>query len=291
MDKKRNQFSIKLKEKTKKKLDVNKKYEMQTYDEVITDLLSNQGFFNLDLNHVDEDWQETKQQVDYYQCPHCKKTQLSLMLTPLHSALSNYILYDEDKTRLIALFNFLMKNDDLKIESPEAFLDYLKKINKIPKSRKDRIAYEINGNKQLKYAELDNVNLGHCFNCQAVLPRKFWELKKRSERVLVCPICSCEVIDDPYNRTGNGTLACPSNHYYFDRNWEIFNQIKMQAPTIDHLRYDSKKEEFRIYPYHCDSDYLLKLLTVAKKLNYSIGISGSSEYHPNTLRISLKRQK
>ena len=108
--------------------------------------------------------------------------------------------------------------------------------------------------------------------------------------VYTCPRCGLEVDDVPENRTWTDSLImCPKCRYYFDRVWEIFNHIKMEYPTIDHISFNNKRKSIIIQPYSCDSEVLMELLVCAKKLKYIVTIRGHAEHHPDCLTIELRR--
>lgn len=64
MAEKREQISIKLSEQTKSDLDKMKKFDKQTYDEIVAGLIiDNKNCYPVELNNVDADWKERTRKI------------------------------------------------------------------------------------------------------------------------------------------------------------------------------------------------------------------------------------
>jgi hypothetical protein len=282
---------IKIQEKTKTKLDRMKRFPNETYDDVVKRLITQCNSSIEPLQNVDADWHTEVRPIELLQCPHCMYAKLSIYPRNLYGLLRNYVKFGEEEGLLKDVLIHFQSLGAIKKVDLHVLLKELYKRNGLssPPTADQRFDKAWNG-KDIDFMSLPDIQYSICNNCKKILAIDEWKILKQNRDVHTCPICNFQVEDDDENRTfEGGILVCPKLHYYFDRNWEIFNHLKREYPTIDHLRYDKRAHTIRIHPYEVESRYLLKLLTYAIQLDYAIKIIGASDYHNNALCIQLKR--
>jgi len=291
--KKQEQISIKIKKNTKDTLDRIKEFQRESYDQSISKLLELQkSAVVCNIKDHDLTWVRKKTKESFFSCPKCSDSQLGLNILSFHHLIDEYLKYGDNEKIIKSVLLNIKEHDIVNIGNIDSFLKKLKEANKKQvKDIRDLSRHlGIKSKKNFDYLGLENFEIATCYKCHNSIPFEFWKKVTKEIDMLTCPRCDCSVLDHEENKTMKfNILMCPRCHYYFDRNWEIFNHIEQKYPTIDHLRYNETTKVISIHPYECSSDSLVKLLICAKKLDYNIRILGRSEYHQNCLTIILKR--
>ena len=284
------QITIKIKKDTKQNLDSIKHSPSESYNDVITNLLETaSNSISSDIQNQDADWKVVKREEQFFKCPKCQHLWMSFAIFKLLHMVNDYLIYG-GVWELSRIKSVLINSQNSEFKTEKDVLNFIKRLKE---KNKDLLTFSVlpsKESKELDYLGLQDMEISTCHNCNETFPVDEWKEGTKTVDVFTCPRCQMHVTDDEENRSlKDGILMCPKCLYYFDRTWEIFNHIKQEHPTIDHLRYDKKNGMIKIHPYECSTDYLIKLLLIAKKMKYSVQISGRGEHNPNCLTIKLQR--
>ena len=291
------QITIKIKDRTKKGLDNIKHSPSESYSDVIDSLIEKSlRDISIRVKNPDADWKPIKMQVERFKCPKCGTLQMSLVGSRLLDVIETYLNYNEP-WELSRIKSALINSNLPEFKTEKDVMNFIQRLEeKNPtfiqrlKGKTPTGSVSFRNRKDIDYLGLKDTVISKCYKCNETFPEGKWENGTKKVNVLTCPRCDMHVEDDAENRTmESDILMCPKCTYYFDRTWEIFNHISQDFPTVDHLKYDRKNGIIKLHPYSCQPDYLVKLLLIARELNYDVRILGISEYHPDSLTIMLSR--